>query len=165
MLLDCLRAWIMEDTIFSMERTPLHPLVAVEHTYSLYTHSYTLNLRLLRCVDCGQGKLKGASVCLLLVQGGPSQRGQSSSMQQKSQVNKSSYGSSPYWANWDVPLVWWWFFDHQTMEEQIILQHQAKLQTHNYPFPPSALYIPFSNLWLLYVKYIYVCIYTVYMYW
>ncbi|KAJ3603345.1 hypothetical protein NHX12_031087 [Muraenolepis orangiensis] len=32
-------------------------------------------------------------------QGGPSQRGQSSSMQQKSQVNKSSYGSSPYWAN------------------------------------------------------------------
>lgn len=32
-------------------------------------------------------------------QGGPSQRGQSNSMQQKSQVNKSSYGSSPYWAN------------------------------------------------------------------
>uniref|UniRef100_A0A8C4IMG6 Ubiquitin associated protein 2a n=1 Tax=Dicentrarchus labrax TaxID=13489 RepID=A0A8C4IMG6_DICLA len=32
-------------------------------------------------------------------QGGPNQRGQSSSMQQKSQVNKSSYGSSPYWAN------------------------------------------------------------------
>ncbi|KAM9409359.1 ubiquitin-associated protein 2a isoform 1-T1 [Pholidichthys leucotaenia] len=32
-------------------------------------------------------------------QGGPSQRGQSSSLQQKSQVNKSSYGSSPYWAN------------------------------------------------------------------
>uniref|UniRef100_A0A3P9LZZ7 Ubiquitin associated protein 2 n=1 Tax=Oryzias latipes TaxID=8090 RepID=A0A3P9LZZ7_ORYLA len=30
---------------------------------------------------------------------GPSQRGQSSSLQQKSQVNKSSYGSSPYWAN------------------------------------------------------------------
>lgn len=33
------------------------------------------------------------------VQGGPSQRGQSSSLQQKSQVNKSGYGSSPYWAN------------------------------------------------------------------
>ncbi|KAG7494788.1 Ubiquitin-associated 2 [Solea senegalensis] len=32
-------------------------------------------------------------------QGGPSQRGQSSSLQQKSQVNKSSYGSSPYWAS------------------------------------------------------------------
>ncbi|XP_035007212.2 ubiquitin-associated protein 2a isoform X2 [Hippoglossus stenolepis] len=32
-------------------------------------------------------------------QGGPSQRGQSSSLQQKSQVNKSSYGASPYWAN------------------------------------------------------------------
>uniref|UniRef100_A0A8C8F390 UBA domain-containing protein n=1 Tax=Oncorhynchus tshawytscha TaxID=74940 RepID=A0A8C8F390_ONCTS len=32
-------------------------------------------------------------------QGGPSQRGQSSSMQQKGQVNKSSYGSSPYWGN------------------------------------------------------------------
>lgn len=32
-------------------------------------------------------------------QGGPSQRGQSGSLQQKSQVNKSSYGSSPYWAN------------------------------------------------------------------
>ncbi|XP_028302433.1 ubiquitin-associated protein 2a [Gouania willdenowi] len=32
-------------------------------------------------------------------QGGPSQRGQSSSLQQKNQVNKSSYGSSPYWAN------------------------------------------------------------------
>ncbi|XP_029359165.1 ubiquitin-associated protein 2a [Echeneis naucrates] len=32
-------------------------------------------------------------------QGGPSQRGQSSSLQQKSQVNKTSYGSSPYWAN------------------------------------------------------------------
>ncbi|XP_068171751.1 ubiquitin-associated protein 2a isoform X2 [Antennarius striatus] len=32
-------------------------------------------------------------------QGGPSQRGQTSSLQQKSQVNKSSYGSSPYWAN------------------------------------------------------------------
>uniref|UniRef100_A0A8C7PCK9 Ubiquitin associated protein 2a n=1 Tax=Oncorhynchus mykiss TaxID=8022 RepID=A0A8C7PCK9_ONCMY len=32
-------------------------------------------------------------------QGGPSQRGQSSSIQQKSQVNKSSYGSSPYWGN------------------------------------------------------------------
>ncbi|XP_041836689.1 ubiquitin-associated protein 2a isoform X2 [Melanotaenia boesemani] len=32
-------------------------------------------------------------------QGVPSQRGQSSSLQQKSQVNKSSYGSSPYWAN------------------------------------------------------------------
>ncbi|KAM6928137.1 ubiquitin-associated protein 2a [Xenentodon cancila] len=30
---------------------------------------------------------------------GPTQRGQSSSLQQKSQVNKSSYGSSPYWAN------------------------------------------------------------------
>ncbi|XP_049590446.1 ubiquitin-associated protein 2a isoform X4 [Syngnathus scovelli] len=32
-------------------------------------------------------------------QGGPGQRGQSSGLQQKSQVNKSSYGSSPYWAN------------------------------------------------------------------
>ncbi|KAM9859112.1 ubiquitin-associated protein 2a [Aulostomus maculatus] len=32
-------------------------------------------------------------------QGGPNQRGQSSSLQQKSQVNKSSYASSPYWAN------------------------------------------------------------------
>ncbi|XP_019722657.1 ubiquitin-associated protein 2-like isoform X1 [Hippocampus comes] len=32
-------------------------------------------------------------------QGGPGQRSQSSSMQQKSQGNKSSYGSSPYWGN------------------------------------------------------------------
>lgn len=32
-------------------------------------------------------------------QGGPNQRSQSSSMQQKTQVNKSSYGSSPYWGN------------------------------------------------------------------
>ncbi|KAM8886666.1 ubiquitin-associated protein 2-like isoform 1-T1 [Spinachia spinachia] len=32
-------------------------------------------------------------------QGGPGQRNQSSSMQQKTQGNKSSYGSSPYWAN------------------------------------------------------------------
>ncbi|XP_077457044.1 ubiquitin-associated protein 2-like isoform X3 [Stigmatopora argus] len=32
-------------------------------------------------------------------QGGPGQRGQSSGMQQKSQGSKSSYGSSPYWAN------------------------------------------------------------------
>ncbi|XP_035495937.2 ubiquitin-associated protein 2 isoform X1 [Scophthalmus maximus] len=32
-------------------------------------------------------------------QGGPGQRGQSSSMQQKTQGSKSSYGSSPYWAN------------------------------------------------------------------
>ncbi|XP_057687783.1 ubiquitin-associated protein 2-like isoform X2 [Corythoichthys intestinalis] len=32
-------------------------------------------------------------------QGGPGQRGQSSSMQQKSQGGKSSYGSSPYWGN------------------------------------------------------------------
>ncbi|XP_063753773.1 ubiquitin-associated protein 2-like isoform X2 [Eleginops maclovinus] len=32
-------------------------------------------------------------------QGGPGQRNQSSSMQQKSQGSKSSYGSSPYWAN------------------------------------------------------------------
>ncbi|XP_037346899.2 ubiquitin-associated protein 2a isoform X1 [Pungitius pungitius] len=32
-------------------------------------------------------------------QGGPSQRSQSSNLQQKSQVNKSGYGSSPYWAN------------------------------------------------------------------
>ncbi|XP_077458158.1 ubiquitin-associated protein 2a isoform X2 [Stigmatopora argus] len=32
-------------------------------------------------------------------QGGPGQRGQSGGLQQKSQVNKSSYGSSPYWAN------------------------------------------------------------------
>nr|XP_043882240.1 ubiquitin-associated protein 2-like isoform X1 [Solea senegalensis] len=32
-------------------------------------------------------------------QGGPGQRSQSSSMQQKSQGSKSSYGSSPYWAN------------------------------------------------------------------
>ncbi|XP_060746405.1 ubiquitin-associated protein 2a isoform X3 [Tachysurus vachellii] len=32
-------------------------------------------------------------------QGGPNQRNQSSSMQQKTQVNKSSYGSSPYWGN------------------------------------------------------------------
>ncbi|XP_062867105.1 ubiquitin-associated protein 2a isoform X2 [Trichomycterus rosablanca] len=30
---------------------------------------------------------------------GPNQRNQSSSMQQKTQVNKSSYGSSPYWGN------------------------------------------------------------------
>ncbi|KAG7476546.1 hypothetical protein MATL_G00084050 [Megalops atlanticus] len=30
---------------------------------------------------------------------GPSQRSQSSSMQQKTQANKSSYGSSPYWGN------------------------------------------------------------------
>ncbi|XP_029019048.1 ubiquitin-associated protein 2-like isoform X2 [Betta splendens] len=32
-------------------------------------------------------------------QGGPGQRSQSSSMPQKTQGNKSSYGSSPYWAN------------------------------------------------------------------
>uniref|UniRef100_A0A8C9YD99 Ubiquitin associated protein 2 n=1 Tax=Sander lucioperca TaxID=283035 RepID=A0A8C9YD99_SANLU len=32
-------------------------------------------------------------------QGGPGQRGQSSSMQQKTQGSKSSYGNSPYWAN------------------------------------------------------------------
>ncbi|XP_061527785.1 LOW QUALITY PROTEIN: ubiquitin-associated protein 2-like [Phycodurus eques] len=32
-------------------------------------------------------------------QGGPGQRGQSSSMQQKTQGSKSSYGSSPYWGN------------------------------------------------------------------
>ncbi|KAL2099583.1 hypothetical protein ACEWY4_003977 [Coilia grayii] len=32
-------------------------------------------------------------------QGGPTQRSQSSSMQQKTQVNKSTYGSSPYWGN------------------------------------------------------------------
>lgn len=32
-------------------------------------------------------------------QGGPTQRGQTSSLQQKSQVNKPSYSSSPYWAN------------------------------------------------------------------
>ncbi|XP_035487719.2 ubiquitin-associated protein 2a isoform X2 [Scophthalmus maximus] len=32
-------------------------------------------------------------------QGGPGQRGQSNSLQQKSQVNKPNYGSSPYWAN------------------------------------------------------------------
>ncbi|XP_029998806.1 ubiquitin-associated protein 2-like isoform X2 [Sphaeramia orbicularis] len=32
-------------------------------------------------------------------QGGPGQRSQSSSMQQKTQGSKSSYGSSPYWAN------------------------------------------------------------------
>ncbi|XP_064152452.1 ubiquitin-associated protein 2a isoform X4 [Anguilla rostrata] len=32
-------------------------------------------------------------------QGGPSQRSQSSSMQQKTQVTKSSYGGSPYWGN------------------------------------------------------------------
>ncbi|XP_028829448.1 ubiquitin-associated protein 2a isoform X2 [Denticeps clupeoides] len=32
-------------------------------------------------------------------QGGPSQRSQASSMQQKTQVNKSTYGSSPYWGN------------------------------------------------------------------
>ncbi|XP_051533054.1 ubiquitin-associated protein 2-like isoform X1 [Myxocyprinus asiaticus] len=32
-------------------------------------------------------------------QGGPSQRSQSSTMQQKTQINKSNYGSSPYWGN------------------------------------------------------------------
>ncbi|XP_039544078.1 ubiquitin-associated protein 2a isoform X4 [Pimephales promelas] len=32
-------------------------------------------------------------------QGGPNQRSQSSVMQQKTQVNKSNYGSSPYWGN------------------------------------------------------------------
>ncbi|XP_075954900.1 ubiquitin-associated protein 2-like isoform X1 [Anarhichas minor] len=32
-------------------------------------------------------------------QGGPGQRNQSSSMQQKTQGSKSSYGNSPYWAN------------------------------------------------------------------
>ncbi|XP_036382881.1 ubiquitin-associated protein 2-like isoform X1 [Megalops cyprinoides] len=32
-------------------------------------------------------------------QGGPSQRSQSSGMQQKTQATKSSYGSSPYWGN------------------------------------------------------------------
>lgn len=32
-------------------------------------------------------------------QGGPGQRSQSSSMQQKTQGSKSSYGSSPYWGN------------------------------------------------------------------
>uniref|UniRef100_A0A672M3N0 Ubiquitin-associated protein 2-like n=1 Tax=Sinocyclocheilus grahami TaxID=75366 RepID=A0A672M3N0_SINGR len=31
--------------------------------------------------------------------GGPNQRSQSSTMQQKTQVNKSNYGSSPYWGN------------------------------------------------------------------
>lgn len=55
-----------------------------------------------------------------------------------------------------------------------ILQHKLKhththTQTLRPPLPtphPLLLCIsPFSNLWLLYVKYIYVCIYTVYMYW
>ncbi|XP_057216237.1 ubiquitin-associated protein 2a isoform X2 [Triplophysa rosa] len=32
-------------------------------------------------------------------QGGPNQRSQSGTMQQKTQVNKSNYGSSPYWGN------------------------------------------------------------------
>lgn len=46
---------------------------------------------------------------------------------------------------------------------QNILQHKLK---HTLPPPTLLLCIsPFSNLWLLYVKYIYVCIYTVYMYW
>lgn len=40
-----------------------------------------------------------STTVLWCVQGGPGQRGQSNSLQQKSQVNKSSYGSSPYWAN------------------------------------------------------------------
>lgn len=44
------------------------------------------------------------------------------------------------------------------------LQHKLKHTHYHHPLP-FALYIPFSNLWLLYVKYIYVCIYTVYMYW
>lgn len=46
---------------------------------------------------------------------------------------------------------------------QTILQDKLK-HTH-YHLRPFTLYIPFSNLWLLYVKYIYVCIYTVYMSW
>jgi len=50
----------------------------------------------------------------------------------------------------------------EIIEGQTILQHKLK---HTLPPLPFALYIPFSNLWLLYVKYIYVCIYTVYMYW
>lgn len=33
------------------------------------------------------------------LQGGLGQRSQSNSMQQKTQGSKSSYGSSPYWAN------------------------------------------------------------------
>ena len=90
-------------------------------------------------------------------QGGPSQRGQSSSLQQKSQVNKSSYGSSPYWANWDgyiydafvcvcvcvcvhgqtpthgtTPV----YLTDKIVEGQTILQHKLK---HTLPPPPSPL--------------------------
>lgn len=39
----------------------------------------------------------------LFLKGGPGQRSQSNSMQQKTQGSKSNYGSSPYWANWNDP--------------------------------------------------------------
>ena len=38
----------------------------------------------------------------LFLQGGAGQRSQSSSMQQKTQGSKSSYGTSAYWANWGM---------------------------------------------------------------
>ena len=136
-----------------------------------------------------QRKKNSADLCLrywlcvslcLRVKGGPSQRGQSSSLQQKSQVNKSSYGTSPYWANWGGENLRCVFvctcMDEQThtrvsdWQDHRGTNHfttQAKTHTHYHyhTLPPFALYIPFSKLWLLYVKYIYVCIYTVYMYW
>lgn len=42
-------------------------------------------------------------VIALFLKGGPGQRSQSNSMQQKTQGSKSNYGSSPYWANWNDP--------------------------------------------------------------
>ncbi|TRY95140.1 hypothetical protein DNTS_003852 [Danionella cerebrum] len=41
----------------------------------------------------------GKAILGCRISGGPTQRSQSSSMQQKTQVNKSTYGSSPYWGN------------------------------------------------------------------
>lgn len=131
---------------------------------------------------CESGFTSAVSV---RVQGGPSQRGQSSSLQQKSQVNKSSYGSSPYWANWDGEMydvcvrlhgerpthrTTSAFSDWRDHTGTNHFTRQAKTHTH-YDHPPPTPHplllciSPFSNLWLLYVKYIYVCIYTVYMYW
>lgn len=118
------------------------------------------------------------------VQGGPSQRGQSSSLQQKSQVNKSSYGSSPYWANWDGEM-----YDvcvrtcvrlhgerptHRTTSalsdwrDHTGTNHfttQAKTHTHTnttttppHPTSPFTLYIPLFKFMAVVCK-IYLCMY------
>lgn len=113
------------------------------------------------------------------VQGGPSQRGQSSSLQQKSQVNKSSYGSSPYWANWDGEM-----YDvcarlhgerptHKTTSalsdwrDHTGTNHfttQSKIHTHTHttttppPTSPFALYIPLFKFMAVVCK-IYLCMY------